>query len=98
MSPWMLATIPRFCSTRARERGVAEARTGAAVIRMSPRDGVVGEMADLPRDLLSEEVVQRRHERDDPQPIGRVGDLLRGQRPVGAAIRITQRQIGGYRE
>src|SRR5690348_16230894 len=78
----------------AKARRIANGNHTLGVIRASPGDGVVGEVGQLPGDLLELRDVPRRLEREDFQRVVREGDLHRNPQAEGLAVRVAHHEVG----
>src|SRR5207245_10503570 len=91
------ASCSRSAAGRTGARGPAcpGAGTATAVTTVSPRDHVIREVVDLPRDVLAEQVVEGQRVVEDLQVVRRVRDPLGEQLSQQTAVRVTQRERGG---
>src|SRR5207237_10358534 len=75
------ASWSRSAAGCVRERGSVGPVSSVAVMAISPRNGVVGEVVQPPGHVLREQVIQRQHVADDAQRIAGVRDPFRQERP-----------------
>ena len=84
------------CPATTSARRAATPRPPRARRRGLPRHGVAGEVLEAPADLAAEQVVERRHVRQDAEQVRGVRDPLGQQAAEERAVGVAQRELGGF--